>query len=121
MSGFGWKQLKSYGPFQAKRTAEVTEKIMPIKFKEIHVIHESYLARMAYNLMKGFLSEDFGQKIHFHGSDLSKLHSIVSPDILPKELGGRKGSFDASQWFQHLLAHDSSLLRYWKRLGLQSS
>jgi retinaldehyde-binding protein 1 len=119
MSGFGWKQLKSYGPFQAKRTAEVTEKIMPIKFKEIHVIHESYLARMAYSLMKNFLSEEFGQKIHFHGSDLTKLHQVVSPEILPPELGGLlPQAFDTKQWFKHLLACDSKLIKYWKQLGV---
>lgn len=91
---------------------------MPIKFKEIHVIHESYLARMAYALMKNFLSQDFGQKIHFHGSDLSHLHQVVDKNILPKELGGSKGSFDAGQWFEQLVKHDTHLNQYWKQLGL---
>lgn len=59
MTGFGWKQLKSFGPFQARRTAELTEKLLPVCFKEIHIINESYLARMAYTLVKSFLSEDF--------------------------------------------------------------
>lgn len=119
MTGFGWKQLKSYGPFQAKKTAEVTEKIMPIKFKEIHVIHESYLARMAYALMKNFLSHDFGQKIHFHGKDLTKLHQIVSPEILPEQFGGTlPQAFDAKLWFNHLLTYDSFLDQYWKQLGV---
>lgn len=118
MSGFGWKQLKHYGPFQAKKTADVTEKIMPIRFNEIHVINESYLARMAYNIVKNFLSDDFTNKIHFHGSDLTKLYKIVSKDILPKEFGGKKGEFSSKSWFEKLMQNEAALQTLWNKYSL---
>lgn len=120
MTGFGWKHLKNYGPAQAKRTADVTEKIMPLKFKEIHVINESYLARAAYALLKSFLSDEFNQKIHFHGSDLKKLHKIVSPEILPAEIGGTRGPFDACKWFDKLVATEPSLTSYWRKCTIDA-
>lgn len=118
MTGFGWKQLKHYGPFQAKKTAEVTEKIMPARFNEIHVINESYLARMAYTLVKNFLSDDFTNKIHFHGSDLSQLHNVVSPEILPKEIGGKKENFSSKLWFEKLIQSEAALQALWNKYTL---
>lgn len=114
MRGFAWKHFKNYGPAQAKRTADVTEKIMPLKFNEIHVINESYLARMAYSLLKSFLSDEFNQKIHFHGPDLTKLHDIVSPEVLPQEMGGWRGPFDATKWHEKLVDAEPSLTSYWQ-------
>lgn len=120
MTGFGWKHFKNYGPVQAKRTADVTEKIMPLYFKEIHVINESYLARMAYSLLKSFLSEDFNKKIHFHGSDLKKLHKIISPEVLPQEIGGTRGPFDGRKWFEKLVSSQSTLTSYWNKCTIHA-
>jgi len=113
MSGFGWRQMKNFGPFQAKLTADLTDKILPIRFNQIHVINVSYLAKMAYQLMKPFMSDDYAKKIHFHGSDLTQLHDIVPRDILPKEIGGTKGAYSSKVWYDKLVATEPTLNDMW--------
>ena len=91
---------------------------MPARFNQIHVINESYLARTAYNLVKNFLSDDFTNKIHFHGSDLSQLYKVVSPEILPKEFGGKKENFSSKLWFEKLIQSEAALQALWNKYTL---
>ncbi|KAI1289427.1 Alpha-tocopherol transfer protein-like [Halotydeus destructor] len=113
MKDFGWRQMKSFGPFQAKLTNDLTDKILPIRFNQIHVINESYLAKMAYSLMKPFMSEEYTKKIHFHGSDLSKLYAAVPRELLPSELGGGKRSHSCKLWFETLLERQTEVQSQW--------
>lgn len=113
MSGFGWKQFKAFGLTQAKKTAEITEKILPIRFNEIHIVNESYAARMAHSLLKSFLSDEFNKKIHFHGSDYSKLHTRVPSNILPVELGGSRGHFSSHKWHSYICQNKKNIMDYW--------
>lgn len=35
MAGFGWRQIKNFGPMQAKLTADLTDKILPVRFNQV--------------------------------------------------------------------------------------
>lgn len=44
----------------------------------------------------------FLAQIHFHGTDLNKLHKRFSTRILPSEFGGTKGPFNAATFYELL-------------------
>lgn len=119
LGGLGMKHLLSFGPFQAKRTADISETILPMRFNEIHLIHESRLAKMGFNIIKPFLSAEFKSKIFFHGSDLESLSERLGAAVgesLPKELGGRSSEarFDCSKWFKRIVAAHHTLQSLWE-------
>ena len=111
MSDFGWSQLRRFGPSQAKKMVHIIDECLPIRFKAIHVIHESTLADIAFTILKPFLSEELREKISFHGSDLADLHTIVSRDILPIEIGGQNNLMSSQEWFDQIIASESYLLK----------
>ncbi|CAG2170754.1 unnamed protein product [Oppiella nova] len=119
MKDFGWAQLRRFGPSQAKKMVHIIDECLPIRFKAIHVIHESTLADIAFTILKPFLSEELRQKITFHGSDLSDLHSIVSPDILPKEIGGHSGSIASDEWFDQIISSETYLTNNRENYGFK--
>ena len=55
----------------------------PIRFREIHIVNESYLFDMTFALVKPFLSEKIRTRIRCHGSDLASLHRAISPLVRP--------------------------------------
>lgn len=45
-------------------------------------------------------------QIHLHGTDLSALHALITPKILPIEYGGTAGNFNNKEWYMNLLADE---------------
>jgi len=119
MTDFGWSQLRRFGPSQAKKIVHIIEECLPIRFKAIHVINESTLADIAFTIMKPFLSEELRNKIIFHGSYLSELHSIVPPEILPTEIGGIEGPIDSQKWFDEIISSETYLTTNWDNYGFK--
>ena len=114
---FGWKQLKSFGLNDARNNGAFTE-CYPLWYRETHIINTPRLFNMAYAIIKPFLSETFQNSIMFHGSDYKSLHSHISPEILPKELGGKRGNFENSSISKEMLKSEKyfTQLRQWKIL-----
>ena len=69
------------------------QETFPLWFRQVHVVNVSSLLRLAYNMIKPFVSEQVKESIIFH-NDLESFHHYVDKDILPYELGGTNGSFD---------------------------
>lgn len=119
MSEFGWSQLRRFGPSQAKKMVHIIDECLPIRFKAIHVIHESTLADIAFTILKPFLSEELRDKITFHGSDLSALHSMVSIDVLPVELGGHSTASVSHLWFDQMVSSELYLIKSRELFGFK--
>jgi hypothetical protein len=119
MTDFGWAQLRRFGPSQAKKIVHIIDECLPIRFKAIHVINESTLADIAFTIIKPFLSEELRNKIIFHGNDLTELHSIISPEILPTEIGGIQGPIDSQLWFEELVSSEAYLTTNWDNYGFK--
>ncbi|KAI1292352.1 hypothetical protein HDE_07605 [Halotydeus destructor] len=86
---FGLKQMRQTGPLQCKRYVDLI-KILPIKFKQIHVINNQKIFDIANMMIIPLLSENIRSKIVFH-DDLSDLHKSVPKSILCLEHGGDMG------------------------------
>jgi len=91
VSGFGFRHLRCLGLEQMKCIIAFMNGGFPIWFRRIHVINNPRLFGVLYNIAKPFLSERVKENIVFHGNNLQSLHEEVSPEMLPKDLGGTAG------------------------------
>ena len=79
---------------------------VPARFKGMHYINDPYsLTGYIYRIIRPILSKKMRQRFHFHGRNLEELFSFVSPEILPDEIGGSGGSFNAD-WYREALFQD---------------
>jgi len=68
---------------------------LPAKFKKAHIVNNPYIFDLIYALAKPFLKEKLKKRIIEHGKNVHNLHQYLSPDILPKSLGGTLSSEEA--------------------------
>ncbi|XP_027194351.2 alpha-tocopherol transfer protein-like [Dermatophagoides pteronyssinus] len=110
MAGFGWSQLRKFGPSQAKKIVHIMDKCLPIRIKTIYVINESTLADIGFAIMRPFTSEELHDKIIFLGSNYSQiLHQNISSEILPNQFNGRCGSMNSDSWYKKLCLFDKEM------------
>ncbi|XP_074595578.1 uncharacterized protein LOC141850763 [Brevipalpus obovatus] len=87
-SGLSLYQIYQFGLWNAKLLSDLSDRALPMLIKKVHVVFQNYLVDMAYNMFKPFLSEEFKQRIVFHGRNLPQLHECCPPNALPSDFGG---------------------------------
>lgn len=107
MSGFGWSQLRKFGPGQARKVIHILDQCLPIRIKNILVVHESTLTDIGYTILRPFMSEELHSKILFLGTNVDQLHERVPRRWLPREFGGDLGPMDSTAWFEQLVQDDA--------------
>ncbi|GFV77137.1 alpha-tocopherol transfer protein-like [Trichonephila clavipes] len=60
---------------------------IPGRYKEIHVINQSFVAKPCWAILKPFLSDKIRSRVLFH-SNVEELYDYFPRSILPVELGG---------------------------------
>jgi len=96
MSGFGWYHMMQLSVDYIKDMVALVQNSFPIRFREIHIVNESYIFDMVFALVKPFLTDKISSRIRFHGADMESLHRCIPPSILPAEYGGDQAPFDNS-------------------------
>lgn len=94
MSGFGWDHVMKLSVDYIKDVVAMVQNSFPIRFREIHIVNESYLFDVVFALVKPFLTEKIRDRIRFHGSDHESLHRYLPRSILPEEYGGDQPPFN---------------------------
>jgi len=94
MADFGWYHMMQLSVDYIRSMAALIQSTFPIRFREIHIINESYLFDFVFTLVKPFLTDKIRSRIIFHGADMESLHRYISPSILPAEFGGEQPPFD---------------------------
>jgi len=98
MAGFGWEHIVQLSVEYVRNVVSLVQNSFPIRFREIHIVNESYMFDIIYALVKPFLSEKIRNRIRFHGTaGFASLHRYVSPVILPSDYGGEREPFNNSQ------------------------
>ncbi|RWS14666.1 alpha-tocopherol transfer protein-like protein [Dinothrombium tinctorium] len=115
MKGIGWAHLSRISLREAKLLSEITEQTLPVMFKKIFVVTESYVTKVAFSLFRPFLSKNFKQRITFIGNDFAQLHQIVSPDILPPDYGGTALATHSMSWFEKIKKVDAEMVKSWDK------
>ncbi|KFM78185.1 Clavesin-2, partial [Stegodyphus mimosarum] len=93
---------------------QAMQRCCPCIVKEIHLINMPPIFKVGWKLVKPLLSEKIRKRIMFHKStEWNSLHNLISPKILPSELGGMLGPFSNQHWIQDI---DSIERQYYERL-----
>ncbi|XP_070153490.1 alpha-tocopherol transfer protein-like [Polyergus mexicanus] len=94
-------------PSFAKMMLEFIQKCIPIRFKGIHIVKQSFFFKMAFAIFKPFLEEKIRKRIFFHGTNSESLMTFIDRNALLKRHGGEldmpEGSFGATLWENILL------------------
>ncbi|XP_015174059.1 PREDICTED: alpha-tocopherol transfer protein-like isoform X2 [Polistes dominula] len=88
MNGLPFSHVPHITPRFAAMLAEFTQRCLPIRLKNVHIVNQPFIFNMVYAVFKPFLSEKLRNRIHFHGTNMTKLISMVGEKALPKEYGG---------------------------------
>eukprot|EP00095_Tigriopus_kingsejongensis_P000607 maker-scaffold95_size379157-snap-gene-2.40 protein:Tk00607 transcript:maker-scaffold95_size379157-snap-gene-2.40-mRNA-1 annotation:"hypothetical protein CAPTEDRAFT_176851" len=107
LAGFCFSHFMHVSRDHVKSVANIIQNTFPLRFREIHIINESYLFDMVFALIKPFLSETIRSRIRFHGSHLNTLHTTIDPSVLPQEFGGSTGPMKNNDVVEVLKKHEA--------------
>lgn len=111
-SDVSWSQIKSFGPYDAKKVITLVEEVIPCNITNIHVLNRGHLAKMAAQVIKPFLNPDLTSRCKLH-SDSDSLINSVGSNVLPCELGGDVSSNNPSYWLEQLQSNRQLFSQYW--------
>lgn len=91
-----------------------------MKVHAIHIVNESYIFDIIFNVVKPFLSTSVLEKIFFHGSDLESLHKHIAPEYLPPRYGGTRPQHSIENWIS-IWRNNQVVFQELKDLGYEFS
>ncbi|XP_003741615.3 clavesin-2-like [Galendromus occidentalis] len=83
----------------------------PVRFKGIHVLHNTTLWAVMYNFARPLLKDKQKRRFHLHGNDLASLHKFIPREILPEEYGGLSGNFSHEWLVDNLYKNHDKILQ----------
>ncbi|XP_043213199.1 retinol-binding protein pinta-like [Amphibalanus amphitrite] len=88
----------------------------PVRQKGMHYFNTPTGMDPVINLFRSFMKEKMKQRLWFHGSDQSSLHSAIPPECLPEEYGGTLPSVNAlaEEWVKRVEENREFFLDYMK-------
>lgn len=106
VEGLSLSHVTYLTPSFAKMLIEFIQHCLPIRFKSIHIVKQSFFFNMAFAIFKPFLEEKIRKRIHFHGTNWESLMTFIDKSALLKRHGGElempDDSFGVTLW-QNLL------------------
>lgn len=74
----------------------------PVRKRRVDIVKQPYSFNIFFKMITPFLDSSSIAKVHFHGTDTRSLHRRFPAKILPKEFGGTRGPFNASECYAKL-------------------
>lgn len=71
-----------------------------MKIEAIHIVHQSWIFDIVFNVFKPLTSSKMREKVHFHGDDFESLHSHIDPKYLPIRYGGTQDDLNHNLWLE---------------------
>ncbi|EFN60569.1 Alpha-tocopherol transfer protein-like [Camponotus floridanus] len=88
VEGLSLSHITYITPSFAKMMVEFTQKCLPLRLKNIHIVKQSFLFNMAFAIFKPFLEEKIRKRICFHGTNWESLTTFIDKKALLKRHGG---------------------------------
>lgn len=85
-------------PSMASKIVQIMVTSFPMKIQAIHIVNQSWVFDMAYNVFKPFLDEKMKARIFFHGENYASLHEHIDPKHLPEKYGGAHPDYNYNDW-----------------------
>ncbi|OQR78406.1 alpha-tocopherol transfer protein-like [Tropilaelaps mercedesae] len=91
LKGLEWRYLRFLYPAVMRALVSCWQNGYPARFKGAHIVNNSRLWNVVWEITKPFLNEKVQKRVHLHASDMKSLHEFIPPEILPEEYGGKAG------------------------------
>lgn len=89
-------------PAVVSKVVEIMVTSFPMKVSAIHIVNESWVFDMIFNMFKPFLGRRYREIMFFHGEDYESLHAHIDPKYLPLTYGGTRPEYGCAEWFESL-------------------
>ncbi|GAB6032889.1 hypothetical protein CHUAL_012087 [Chamberlinius hualienensis] len=86
-----WLFIRLLSPLVAKDCITSFYLSMPVRIQDVHVINANFISYTLWRLIHTFLTQKMRKRVHFYGSDWSRLKDSVPIELLPEEYGGHAG------------------------------
>ncbi|CAL1297571.1 unnamed protein product [Larinioides sclopetarius] len=96
-NGVPWKLMKYITPQVVHQFYNTTVNCFPARWKEIHMINQSYIMKILWNMIKPFLSEKIRNRVYFHNGSKELFHYFPHC-VLPSDYGGYLQVTDMKDW-----------------------
>ncbi|XP_044266469.1 clavesin-2-like [Tribolium madens] len=96
--GLSMQQAWYMTPSLAHKVIQIMVTCFPMRIHALHIVNQSYVFDVMYNIFKPFLNEAMKERIFFHGDNLESLHKHIDPKYLPERYGGIHPDYDYEHW-----------------------
>ncbi|XP_076241573.1 alpha-tocopherol transfer protein-like [Calliopsis andreniformis] len=96
LEGFTANHFTKCSPTQSiiRKSMLAMQDSMPLRLHRVHFLHAPAFIESILNIFYPLLKVKLVQKFRIHTGGGEELHSFMNKDILPKEWGGKAGTFD---------------------------
>ncbi|XP_056648666.1 alpha-tocopherol transfer protein-like isoform X2 [Diorhabda sublineata] len=101
LGGLTMQQAWYMTPSIAHKIVQIMVTSFPMKLHAIHIVHQSWIFDIIYNIFKPFLDDRMKERIFFHGDDMESLHQHIDPKHLPERYGGIHPDYNYSDWIEN--------------------
>ncbi|CAH1105866.1 unnamed protein product [Psylliodes chrysocephalus] len=116
LGGLSLQQAWYMTPSIAHKVIQIMVTSFPMKIHALHIVNQSWIFDIIYNIFKPFLDERMKEKIFFHGDDMESLHQHIDPKHLPERYGGIHPDYNYNDWIENFEKNDK-IVQELKSLG----
>ncbi|XP_017777007.1 PREDICTED: alpha-tocopherol transfer protein-like [Nicrophorus vespilloides] len=93
-------------PSVASKIVQIMVTSFPMKIEAIHIVNQSWVFDMVFNVFRPFLDERMRKRLFFHGDDWESLHQHIDPKHLPERYGGVHPDYNHKDWMNYFFRTD---------------
>lgn len=106
LSGLTMNQAWYMNASIASKMVQIMVTCFPMKIHEMHIVNQSWVFDIVYNIFKPFLSDMMKKRIFFHGTDWDSLHKHIDAKHLPTRYGGVHPDYNYNDWIDWFMRTD---------------
>lgn len=91
-----------------------------MKIHAMHIVNQSWVFDMIYNVFKPLISSRMKERLFFHGDNMESLQQHIDPKYLPERYGGVHPDYNYNDWMEFFKKSDI-IKKELKSLGYSDS